>query len=218
MNVLAVVAHPDDELLCMGGTLLRHTAQKDNVFVLCLTDGILARRTGKDAIVKQQESFHNSLKMMRVKNWVHSRFENEKLDVIPLLEIVREIEYVLKSFEAETIYTHTAADLNQDHRRTLEAVLVAARPLPGKSVKRILCAPATTGRDPIHPFHPNYYMNITEWIKWKLFIFSKAYPQEVREYPHPSSLAALEQAGRAAAIAVGQEGYYEEFELIRSAQ
>ena len=41
MKVLVIVAHPDDEVLGMGGTMLKHALKGDKVYVVYLTSGIL---------------------------------------------------------------------------------------------------------------------------------------------------------------------------------
>ena len=35
-NVMAIVAHPDDEIIGLGGTFAKHVSQGDNVSVLFL--------------------------------------------------------------------------------------------------------------------------------------------------------------------------------------
>ena len=45
MNVLVIVAHPDDEVLGMGGTILKHFTQGDIVTIAYLATGIAARRS-----------------------------------------------------------------------------------------------------------------------------------------------------------------------------
>ena len=45
MKILIIVAHPDDEVLGMGGTILKHSKNGDNVTITYLTTGITARRS-----------------------------------------------------------------------------------------------------------------------------------------------------------------------------
>ena len=45
MKVLICVAHPDDEVLGMGGTLSKHSSNGDKIHVVYLTSGITSRRT-----------------------------------------------------------------------------------------------------------------------------------------------------------------------------
>ena len=45
MKILIIVAHPDDEVLGMGGTIAKHSKNGDDVTVAYLTTGITARRS-----------------------------------------------------------------------------------------------------------------------------------------------------------------------------
>ena len=45
MNILVIIAHPDDEVLGMGGTILKHAKNGDRVTVAYLTTGITSRRS-----------------------------------------------------------------------------------------------------------------------------------------------------------------------------
>ena len=42
-KILVVVAHPDDEILGAGGTILKHISKGDQVGVLILGDGEMSR-------------------------------------------------------------------------------------------------------------------------------------------------------------------------------
>ena len=45
MKILVLAAHPDDEVLGMGGTILKHSKNGDNVTIVYLTTGITSRRS-----------------------------------------------------------------------------------------------------------------------------------------------------------------------------
>ena len=47
-KVLIVVAHPDDEVLGCGGTLLKHVDEGDKVYVLFVTEGVSGRYKKKE--------------------------------------------------------------------------------------------------------------------------------------------------------------------------
>ena len=40
-NIFIVAAHPDDEILGCGGTILKHINDGDNVKVLFISEGVL---------------------------------------------------------------------------------------------------------------------------------------------------------------------------------
>ena len=44
MNVLVIVAHPDDEVMGMGGTIKKLSKSGHDIKILFLSTGILARR------------------------------------------------------------------------------------------------------------------------------------------------------------------------------
>jgi LmbE family N-acetylglucosaminyl deacetylase len=52
MKVIVFVAHPDDEVLGMGGTILKHSQKGDFVKVTYLATGITSRRSTKLDYVK----------------------------------------------------------------------------------------------------------------------------------------------------------------------
>ena len=55
-RVLVVAAHPDDEVLGVGGTILRHTAQGDRVRILIMAEGLTSRAGQRDV-----DQFHVAL-------------------------------------------------------------------------------------------------------------------------------------------------------------
>ena len=46
-KIFVVAAHPDDEVLGCGGTLLKHKKNGDKIFVLFISDGVSARYKNK---------------------------------------------------------------------------------------------------------------------------------------------------------------------------
>ena len=47
-NVFVIAAHPDDEVLGCGGTLLKHVDEGDKVYILFVTDGVSGRYKKKE--------------------------------------------------------------------------------------------------------------------------------------------------------------------------
>jgi LmbE family N-acetylglucosaminyl deacetylase len=93
-------------------------------------------------------------------------------------------------------------------------VLVAARPLPGSPVRRLLSYEAgPTARYGHLPFVPNVYVDIAAFLGKKLEAI-KCYRTELREPPHPRSLAGLELIAWERGQSVGLKAA-ECFQLIR---
>ena len=112
MNILVVVAHPDDEVLGMGGTILKHAIQGDTITVAYMTTGITSRRSSKYQNVssyeinkkleldmkKQIEELRKDAKkacnLLKVKKFFFFDFPDNEMDTVPLLKIVKTINKV----------------------------------------------------------------------------------------------------------------------------
>ena len=155
MRVLIFVAHPDDEVLGMGGTILKHSQKGDYVKVVYLATGITSRRSTNfqnsvsyeqnenetNEIQKEIKDLHNdakkSCKILKVKDLEFYDFPDNEMDSVPLLKIIKVIEKEIKEIKPDRIYTHHFHDLNVDHRTVYNAVLTATRPIETK-VKELI--------------------------------------------------------------------------------
>ena len=95
-NVIVFAAHPDDEALGCSGSLALHSLNRDNIFIVFLTDGVSSRYLGKN---KKQSNIRknnclNSLKILNIKkeNVFFLNFPDNQLDTVPLLSIVKKLE------------------------------------------------------------------------------------------------------------------------------
>ena len=75
MNILIVSAHPDDEIIGMGGTL-KKLSKKNNVNVLFLADGITARKQSGFTNSNEYDVTEKQKKIMNIeieKRKIHAR-------------------------------------------------------------------------------------------------------------------------------------------------
>jgi N-acetylglucosamine malate deacetylase 1 len=209
-NILVVAAHPDDEVLGMGGTMARHAAQGDRVYVLFLTDGVGARGHDKDgATPRRREAAQKANKLLGAEIVAFHNFPDNELDTLPLLAIVKAIEDAKRNVSPERVYTHHGGDLNIDHRRVCQAVLTAFRPQPGEVCREILSfevnsstewsAPSATS-----PFLPDTYVDISGHLT-HLRAACQCYGEEMREAPHTRSSDSVLRAAEHRGSQVGLE-------------
>lgn len=135
-----------------------------------------------------------------------------------LLDIIKEVDKYIQRLKPQIIYTHHYGDLNIDHRRTFEAVITASRPVGEYPVKEIYCfeTPSSTEwnfKYGGNVFKPNVFIGIDDTIDAKLKAM-ECYKSEIRDYPHPRSIKALEIIAARWGTVVGKK-YAEAFELIR---
>jgi LmbE family N-acetylglucosaminyl deacetylase len=191
-NILVIAAHPDDEVIGMGGTIAAHTARGDHVFIAILTEGASVQFPGEhDKISLKKQQALSAARMLGVEEVFTGDFPDQRLDVTPVLEVNRFVESVARRIEPHIIYTHHFADLNSDHRIAYEVAAVTARPFSLPSFERLLCYAVDTlthaGRG-APQF--NVYSDIGETLELKLKAM-QVYETEVRAYPHPRSIEAM---------------------------
>lgn len=216
-RVLVVVAHPDDEVLGMGGTIALHTAVGETVRVLCLTEGSSAQYSDADRRHQKADEAQRAARVLGVDRFLHLDLADMRLDTVPQLELNRIMEEHMREFAPEVVYT-VHPDVNTDHQAVFRAVAVATRSTPGQAVRRLLAfAPLSSFEwtpAAISSFVPNWFVDIGETLARKLEAFG-LYQTELRPYPHPRSERAVRAHAEFFGTAAGCE-YAEPFVLIRN--
>jgi len=217
-TVLVVVAHADDEVLGCGGTIARHVAECDVVNVVFMADGVGSRDVGNSNQIQLRNlACEEALKIIGVTKWYALNFPDNRMDSVPLLDVVQALEPIIEQLQPERIYTHHYGDLNVDHRVTHQAVLTSCRPVPGGSVREILTFEVMSSTEwatpGIAPFVPNAFMDISNHLPKKLDALA-AYEMEMRSGPHSRSFEHIEALARHRGNCVGIEAA-EAFDIVR---
>lgn len=221
-----IFAHMDDEILSCGGTIARCNMEGHNIHVLILTESCSAGHlenvsSGPQGSVveeisdKRREFLAAAEAVGDYACWNICEFPDMRLDTVPHVDINRAIESFINKVRPEIVFTHHPGDINKDHRLTYESVMVATRPVPGSSVKKVLCCEsmynnAWNGQ----PFIPNTYVNINSTITTKLDAM-RAYKSELQNDPHPRSIRNILNLARVRGSEVGV-GSAEAFILVRN--
>lgn len=93
-NALVIVAHPDDETIWMGGTILNHPDWNWTIISLC-------RKNDAD----RRPKFFRVCEALNAKGII-SDLDDEKLEPIDIVKVVEEIISLLPSKEYDIIFTH----------------------------------------------------------------------------------------------------------------
>jgi LmbE family N-acetylglucosaminyl deacetylase len=224
MKVLVVAAHPDDEVLGCGGTMARLAREGHTVDIAIMAEGITSRHSHRDdadaaQLSRLHQHAHAAAAKVGAKGVRLFKLPDNRLDTVPLLDIVKLVEDLVQELQPEVIYTHHPGDLNIDHGVVHRAVLTATRPLPGQSVREIYAfeVPSSTEwafqrLEPV--FRANVFVDVTATLEAKLAGFA-CYQGETRPFPHPRSPEALRANAVRWGSVVGCEAA-EAFELVRS--
>lgn len=220
--ILVVVAHPDDEVLGCGGTILRHLSFGDEVFIAILGEGITSRDHVRD--VQKNSRKLNELRNisnkvaneMGASNLFTYQFPDNRFDSVDLLDIVKIVEHIKKDISPTIIYTHNRDDLNIDHRITLEAVVTATRPKSGEVVRDIYSFEIPSSTEwAFHRinFQPDCFVDIESFLNRKVELF-QFYETELGSFPFPRSAEAIRTLAMYRGSTVGIKAA-EAFKLIR---
>lgn len=212
-RVLVVAAHPDDEVLGVGGTILRHTDQGDRVRILIMAEGLTSRAGQRDVdqFYVALEELHDKAKkvgdILGAENVQLFNFPDNRMDGRELLDVVKAVEGEVDQFLPDVVYTHHAGDVNVDHTYTHNAVVTACRSLPGQCVKELYFfeTPSSTEwqmQTADKVFLPNMYVDIAEMFSKKMQAL-ELYESEMRDYPHSRSYKAVEILARYRGYAAG---------------
>lgn len=222
-NVLVVAAHPDDELLGCGGTLVRLIEDGRQVGILVLGEGVTSRYPSRDMAPEAEiEDYRRRCRSVAEKLGVsfhrQGGLPDNRMDTVPLLEIAKVVETAIRDFAPAIVLTHQAGDLNQDHSLTLRATLIAARPLPGRVTRGVLAfeTPSSTevAFQNVSPaFQPNAFVALEACHFEKKLEALALYERELQPFPHPRSPEALLAVAKVRGVQVGV-GLAEAYEQI----
>lgn len=218
-RVLVIAAHPDDETYGLGGTIAHHTQAGDHVTILILTEGVTARHGMTEL---QEMAARKACAVLGVEDLHFAGLPDQRIDGMPLLEVIKPIHRLVKELRPGIVYTHHRGDANQDHRTVFAATLVAVRPFGDNSVRRVLCyeVPSSTEWGPPFAewgFLPNAFADIGATLDTKLRAieaYRETFQSEVKSFPHPRSPQAVQVYAQQRGVSVGVQAA-EAFILVR---
>ena len=194
MNVLVFAAHPDDEVLGMGGvSIALHADRGDAVTVVCLTDGSLAQYAGDDATRAQKnDEAQAAAKVLGVAEYLHLDLPDMRLDTLAHVDVNRVVEEHLRERQAEgRLHRASRREPRPPHafrlgcgRHAPDAGPTGAPPphyAPTSSTEW------TPRRDEL--VQPNWFVDISSTFQRKLDAFA-CFKTEERPAPHPRNARA----------------------------
>ena len=203
-SILVAAAHPDDEILGCGGVLARHAAEGDRVHILIVAEGATARDSERDPRGREPELTALRAAASRAASAIGAEephmlgLPDNRLDSLPLLDVIKPIEAFIEAVAPEIVYTHHAGDLNVDHRIVHQATVTACRPLPGSPVRTLYAfetVSSTEWQTAGESFRPQRWVDIEPFLHCKMRAL-EAYEAEMRPFPHARSFDAVEALAR----------------------
>ena len=207
---LVIAPHPDDEAYGCAGTMAKLKAEGSEVFVIAVSAGDVHHYnvdrysfvTGKTRL----EEFEAAMKALQVDDYELIYNDSEihlKLDAMPLKELIslfeKDSRLAIDKIKP-TMVILPAVSYNQDHEAVFRAGFTACRPsLPDiKPFQKIVLScdnPAISWSLEREKFHPNFYVDITDYLDAKLKAVS-CYQSQVRSRLHHASLENIDYLAR----------------------
>lgn len=219
---LVIVSHPDDEALAMGGTGAKLTRAGEIVQPVMVC-GEAEARTKRPDDPDFSADIKAAMDVLGFAAPVLGDFPNIKLNTVAHIDLVHFIEQQILEFRPGRIFTHHPSDANDDHRKTAEAALVAAR-LPHRrddlevleSIHLMETPSATdwTYHGTADGFSPNEYVAIDDTLEAKLAA-CECYRNVMRPFPHSRSREAITGLAAVRGAECGL-GYAEAFQTVFS--
>ena len=217
-KVIVISAHPDDEILGAGGTLLKHTEKGDEIFWLITTKVSKEQGFSKERIDSRKEEIRKVADFLKIKKTFQLDYATMNLTSQELIKMVPEVSKVFTEVEPEIIYCLNRSDAHSDHRITFDAVMACTKSFRYPYIKQVLlyeCISETEFAPALHEkvFIPNYFVDISDFLKQKIEIMN-IYESEISEHPFPRSEKNIEALATFRGASVGVE-YAEAFQLIK---
>jgi LmbE family N-acetylglucosaminyl deacetylase len=217
-KILVISPHMDDEVLGVGGTIMRHKALGDSVTVCFVCNRAYNHQYCHELIEKEKENALSAKRILGYDNHFFCDMPDERAGE-SLIQVIIALEEVVKKIEPTCVYIPCCYDNNQDHRAVFDAAMVAVRSFANPSLNALYMYEVPSSTDQAAQlsgavFVPNHFVDITPYHSHKMKALL-CYEKEARAYPHPRSPKAVEAWAMKRGVEVSLH-YAEAFSLIRN--
>ncbi len=217
-KVIVISAHPDDETLGAGGTLLKHKNNGDDLYWLIVTNVFESYGFTADRVLSRQQEMDAVSVEFGFKETFKLDYPTMSLTDRELNEIIPKVSQIFSEIEPEVIYVMNRSDAHSDHRIVFDAVYACTKSFRYPYVKQVLMyecisetefAPALSER----VFIPNYFVDISDYMDKKLTIM-EIFGSELGEHPFPRSIENILALAHFRGSTIGVK-FAEAFQLIK---
>jgi LmbE family N-acetylglucosaminyl deacetylase len=217
MKTIVIAPHSDDEVLGVGGTLLRRIAEGAKVAWLIVTTISVELGWSKEKVKQRADEVKRVTELFGFDEVFTLNFPTTQLDRVPMSDLVAGISEAFRSFEPEEVFVPHPSVVHTDHPMVFDAAASCTKWFRYPSVKRILACETLSETDfglgADQGFRPNAFVDIEPFLANKLRAMD-IYESELGVFPFPRS----HEATRALAALRGEASGFkaaEAFELLR---
>lgn len=216
MKILVFAPHRDDEILGLGGTLLKRKAAGDHITVCIVT-----AREG-EVLSEINQKIHAEMKQCHefigVDEYIGMPFAANHLEDVSRIDFNKAFDDAVRKVQPDEVYIPFWGDMQKDHQMTVDAAMVAFRSKNAYAPKRIyayetLSETGINVPSPNNVFVPTVYEDISDHLENKLKAMS-FYQTQLHPFPDLRSLEAIEALAKFRGATVNVKAA-EAFMLVR---
>ena len=175
MNIVSIMAHQDDELMCLG-TMLKMKNLGHTPAFICLTDGAAGMAHLPDMPFDEAAKVRE-IEMKNLAADIHAEYiclNRPDEYLYDTAELRLELIEAIRAVKADVIFTHNTVDYNVDHMTACllvrQCAMQAALPIQKTKSKNLAATPAVFMIEPSggFEFEPSHWVDITEVMGEKM--------------------------------------------------
>lgn len=217
MNLLIIAPHADDEILGVGGTIAKYVDDGHKVYVCIVTSGH-PTMFPESCLKELRREVSRVHEFLGIENTFFLEFPAVLLKEVPMPELNAKLLKLINDLEPNMVFLPHYGDMHSDHRIVSSAAMVGLRPINSHKVLEIYSYETLSETEWNIPsvknvFLPNTWVDITKYLDKKLEAMGM-YATQIKEFPHPRSLEAIESLAKLRGSTIGVHAA-EAFSLIR---
>lgn len=194
-KVLVVAPHPDDEIIGVGGTILKEISSGNEVYVCIFTKGV-SPMFEESLVEKTREEARTCHREIGVKETIFLDFPAVMLEKENRYELNGALLETVKRINPDEVYIPHIGDMQKDHQIVAEACMVALRPKYDFAPSAIYAYEtlSETGwniPNVANEFIPNRFVDISDHLQGKADAM-KYYGSQLSPFPNARSIEAIE--------------------------
>lgn len=215
-KILIISPHPDDEILGSGGTILKHKKEGCKLYWIIVTQ-IAKTKKNKRILEKRSIEINKVKKLIKADKLIKLGFKTANLSQNDLSNLIINFKDIFNRLKPNILYLPHHSDAHSDHRIIYDAAITCTKWFRFPYIKKIFLYETLSETNFNYKynskFNPNYYVDITKYLKKKLKIM-KIYKSEIKPHPFPRSIKAIESLSY---LRGSESGFYsaEAFEIIK---
>lgn len=190
MKTLVIAPHPDDEILGVGGTLLKRKSQGHQLAWVIVTKPSKILNWSSIQISNRQSQIKEISKQIGFDEVYQLDFPAAGLNQETIPFLIKSINKSINHFCPDEIFFPHIGDVHSDHQIIHRAVISATKSFRNPYLKRLIVYETLSeteyGLDKSKVFFPNLYIDISNFLIKKINLM-KIYNSEIEKFPFPRS-------------------------------